>query len=69
MATGLSTRHVSVTSSTPSSRSNEKIFRFNALDQNNSNKQSMSSITNAGVPVKFGDNLFSVVRVEMLVFL
>lgn len=61
MAAGLTTRHVSVTSSTPNSRNNEQIFHFNPPDQSNTNKQSTSSITVAGVPVKFADNLFSVV--------
>ena len=65
MATGLSTRHVSVSSSTPNSRNNEKVFHFNAYDQT----KSASSITTAGVPVKFADNLFSVVRNETRVFL
>jgi hypothetical protein len=81
MATNVTTRHVSVASSTPTSRNNERIIQLNPIDsmfffllsfnkvfifikdsyQTNINTGSMTSIASAGVPVKFADNLFSVV--------
>jgi hypothetical protein len=61
MASSTTTRHISVSSSTPSLRNNERTIQLNPIDQTNVNKESMSSIANAGVPVKFADNLFSVV--------
>jgi len=61
MATSTTTRHIHVSSSTPIRRNNEKPIQLNPIDQTNVNTESMSSIANAGVPVKFADNLFSVV--------
>jgi hypothetical protein len=61
MATSATTRHIPVSSSTPIRRNNEKPIQLNPIDQTNVNTESMSSIFKAGVPVKFADNLFSVV--------
>ncbi len=81
MAAAVNTRYVSVSSSTPTTRNNERISQLNSiqsilflslsfskflifikdLHQSGIKKESMTSITPNGVPVKFADNLFSVV--------
>ena len=61
MASSVTTRHVSMSSTTPSRRGNERTLQLNPNDQTNVTKEPVSSIANAGVPVKFADNLFSVV--------
>ena len=66
MATSVTTRHIAVASSTPSTRSlprpnltSEKLFPLNPnRDVSISNS---GNSTPAGVPVKFADNLFSLV--------
>ncbi|CAF3433237.1 unnamed protein product [Rotaria sp. Silwood1] len=64
MATTTGTHFISVSSSTPKSRNNEKFSRLNLIDNNsyqtNINNESMINIPMGGVPVKFADNLFSI---------
>ncbi|CAF1397032.1 unnamed protein product [Adineta steineri] len=63
MAATTTTRYVSVSSSTPTTRNTERISQLNpieSLHQTNINKESMTNIT-PGVPVKFADNTFSVI--------
>ncbi|CAF1090210.1 unnamed protein product [Rotaria magnacalcarata] len=64
MATSAAASYVSVSSSTPASRNNKRVSQLTSIDNNshrtNVNKESMISVPSDGVPVKFGDNLFSV---------
>jgi hypothetical protein len=81
MSAAVNSRYVSVSSSTPTTRNNERISQLNSiqsilflslsfskflifiedLHQPVIKKESMTNITPNGVPVKFADNLFSVV--------
>ncbi|CAF2352653.1 unnamed protein product [Rotaria sp. Silwood2] len=63
MATTAGSHFISVSSSTPKSRNNERFPQLNLIDNNshstNVNSESMISVPIGGVPVKFADNLFS----------
>ncbi|CAF1099413.1 unnamed protein product [Rotaria sordida] len=70
MATAATTRFISVSSSTPKSRNNERFPRLNLIDNNshqtNVNNRSMINVPMGGVPVKFADNLFSILIKDQL---